>query len=289
MVEELSKEMEDKLEKNIVWVLASRRSGTSWAAKELLSHNTKFMNEPLIGNHISGVMGNNSPYYRRLDERKDKKDYFFSEKFKETWIYFLRKLILNRIYAQFQDVNSVIIIKEPNGSMGADIISEALPNSKIILLLRDGRDVVNSDITRITAGGFAVKSGKAMRVLQHKERLQEIRARAKIWISLMNVLLPSFQKHNEKLRYLVKYEDLRSNTLGELKKLYEFIGIPITDSELSNIVEKFTFENIPDEKKGLGTQRQFAKAGIWKEKFNHKEIEVLEEIMGNQLKQLGYD
>lgn len=289
MVEELSKEMENKLEKNLVWILASRRSGTSWAAKELLSHNTKFMNEPLIGNHISAVMGTNSPYYRRLDESKDRQDYFFSEKFKETWLYFLRKLILNRIYAQFQDVNSVIIIKEPNGSMGADIISETLPNSKIILLLRDGRDVVNSDITRISAGGFAVKSVKVVRVLQHKQRLQEIRTRAKIWISLMNVLLPSFQKHNEKLRYLVKYEDLRSNTLGELKKLYEFIGIPITDSELSNIVEKFTFENIPDEKKGLGTQRQFAKAGIWKEKFSHKEIEVLEEIMGNQLKQLGYD
>ena len=136
MVEELSKEMEENLEKNIVWVLGSRRSGTSWTAKELLSHNTKCMEEPLIGNHISAVMGDKSPYYRRLDESKERKDYFFSETFKENWLYFLRKMILNRIYAQFQDVNSVIIIKEPNGSMGADIISEALPNSKIILLLR---------------------------------------------------------------------------------------------------------------------------------------------------------
>ena len=196
MIDELSKEMEDKLEKNIVWLLGSRRSGTSWVAKELLSHNTKFMNEPLIGSHISDVLGDNSPHYRRLDESKDRKDYFFNEKFKETWIYFLRKLILNRIFVQFQDVNSVIIIKEPNGSMGADIISEALPNSKIILLLRDGRDVVNSDITRISEGGFAVKSGKSMNVLHEKHRLQEIKVRAKIWTSLMNILLPSFQKHN---------------------------------------------------------------------------------------------
>ena len=54
-------------------------------------------------------------------------------------------------------------------------------------------------------------------------------------------------------------------------------------------MEKYTFENIPAEKKGLGTQRQFAKPDIWKEKFSHKEIEILNEIMGNGLKQLGYD
>jgi len=289
MVEELSKEMEEKLEKNIVWVLGSRRSGTSWTAKELLSHNTKCMEEPLIGNHISAVMGDKSPYYRRLDESKDRKDYFFSETFKENWLYFLRKMILNRIYAQFQDVNSVIIIKEPNGSMGADIISEALPNSKIILLLRDGRDIVSSDITRISAGGFAVKVGKVVTTLNDKQRLKAISIRAKNWVSLMNVLLPSFQKHNEKLRYMVKYENLRRDTITELKKLYEFIKIPISDSELSKIVEKYTFENIPAEKKGLGTQRQFAKPDIWKEKFSHEEIKVLNEIMGNGLKQLGYD
>ena len=54
-------------------------------------------------------------------------------------------------------------------------------------------------------------------------------------------------------------------------------------------MERFTFENIPEEKKGLGTQRQFAKVGIWEEKFNQEEIKVLNEIMGSKLKQLGYD
>ena len=72
-------------------------------------------------------------------------------------------------------------------------------------------------------------------------------------------------------------------------RLYFIILFTVFNSELSNIVEKFTFENLPEEEKGLGTQRQFAKLSIWKEKFSHDEIEILKEIMGSNLGQLGYD
>ena len=50
----LSEEEELALEKNLVWVFADRRSGTTWLAKELLSHQTKIMDEPLIGLHLGG-------------------------------------------------------------------------------------------------------------------------------------------------------------------------------------------------------------------------------------------
>lgn len=47
--EELSPDEENQLEKNLVWIFASRRSGTTWLGRDLLSYKTKFMNEPLIG------------------------------------------------------------------------------------------------------------------------------------------------------------------------------------------------------------------------------------------------
>lgn len=106
---ELTEDEEKKLENNLVWIIASRRSGTSWLGRELLSYNTKFMNEPLIGFHIAGLLGRNAKHYRRIDELEGKKDYFFNKDFKETWIFFLRKLILNRIYAQFQTLDSIIV------------------------------------------------------------------------------------------------------------------------------------------------------------------------------------
>jgi len=283
----LTEEDEEILEKNLVWVFASRRSGTSWLAKELLSHNTEIWNEPLIGFHLAGELGQNSPHYRMLD-RPHNKHYFFYDQFKSTWIFYLRKLILNRIYAQFPTFEKNIIVKEPNGSQAADILSECFPNSKIILLLRDGRDVINSNLAQISDGGRTVKKKIIQKAMSPENRVDNIRIRSKKWVRLMEVLLNAYNQHNKNLKCTVRYENLRSNTVTELKKLYEFIDVKINDDELRRIIKKYTFENLPKEKKGVGRQKQFAKVGIWKEKFSSKEIQMLEDIMGDTLRKLEY-
>ena len=120
---ELTPEQEDILEKNLVWIFASPRSGTTWVAAELLSNYTHIMDEPYIGTHLAGpfngIMGKDadSSYSRRekmVKQHRSRDDYFFSNRYKDSWKHFARKLILNRIYAQFQDLEKKIIIKEPN-------------------------------------------------------------------------------------------------------------------------------------------------------------------------------
>ena len=283
---ELTKLEEKKLERNLVWVFASARSGTSWITTELLSHNTKRWPEPMIGFHIAGEIGPNSPQFRMID-RSERENYFFCDHFKSIWIYYLKKLILYRIHVQFNELSRKIIIKEPNGSQGADILLQCFPNSKFILLLRDGRDIIHSMITQISEGGYSIKK-RLQGPLLPKKRFASIKLRSQRWVRLMDVLLNAYNQHDEKLRYMMKYENLRSDTFNELKKLYEFIEVKITDDELKKIIKKFSFENLPEDEKGIGTQRQFAKIGIWKEKFNPKEIQLMEEIMGNTLKKLGY-
>ena len=247
------------------------------------------MNEPLIGKHIACILGNNSPFFRTLDESKNRKDYFFCDEFNKTWIFFLRKLILNRIHAQFQDLETPIIIKEPNGSIGGDIISKALPNSKIIIMLRDSRDIIHSDFALNSKDGFTTKTGRILKPIQEKNRLNQIKQRSKIWNSLIEILLNTFKNHSSDLRYMIKYEELRTNTFSELKKLYQFIDITFSDDILYKIIEKYTFENLSIESRGIGTEKQFAKIGIWKENFTSLEISTLNEIMGNKLVSLGYE
>jgi len=73
----LSSEEELILEKNLVWIFADRRSGTTWLALELLSHNTKIMDEPLIGLHLGKFSHTNENIKRTLDIQGDRDDYFF--------------------------------------------------------------------------------------------------------------------------------------------------------------------------------------------------------------------
>jgi len=284
----LTPQQEAILEKNLVWILASPRSGTTWLATELLSNHTICFHEPLIGQHLGWSKPSGLHQVRRIDIEKDRPHYFFSEKFKFIWQYYLKKLILHRIFFQFPTLEKKIVVKEPNGSLGADIIAGCLPKSKIIVMLRDGRDILLSQLIALSKGGYAAENDKNFEPLSGRRRLNFIKEQSIRWSELVEILMKAYNSHPENLRLLIRYEDLLENTLHELKKIYNFLEIPIDKNEIINIIKKYSFENLSPESKGIGTTRQFAKAGKWKEVFSQEEQKIIEEFEGNKLSELGY-
>jgi len=285
----LSEDDELTLEKNLIWIFADRRSGTTWLAKELLSYNTNWMDEPLIGLHLGRYEFSKNRFTRMLEMQADRKDYFFSKEQKDTWQFFLRKLILNRINNQFDDISKKIIIKEPTGSMASDILAQCLPHSKIIILLRDGRDIIDSKIDAESPGGWEIKEKKGFRQeVTRTNRPQYIRKFSILWNGIIEILLKAYENHSSELRLLLKYEDLRVNTFEELKKIYQFLEIKIDDKEIQKIVNKFAFENIPENQKGQGEFKRFASPGKWRENFNDEEKALINNLIGETLKKLGY-
>jgi len=284
----LTDQQEGILEKNLVWIFASPRSGTTWLATELLSKHSHCFHEPLLGEHISSVRELGGDLLRRIDEDRKRPHYFFSDSFKPTWKYYLRKLILHRIYAQFPILHTTIVVKEPNGSFASDIIAETLPNSKIIVVLRDPRDILLSQVTALSEGGYAANEDERWKPLGGQRKLNFIKVMSKRWVALIDVLLRAYENHAEDKRLLLKYEELRNNTKPELKKIFNFLDFKTDDKELEETVSKFSFENIPAETKGLGTTRQFAMPGKWKEKFNIVERKLIEDIISEKQQKIGY-
>lgn len=78
-ISELSLDGESILEKNLIWICGSPRSGTTWLARDLLSHNSNFINEFHLDEHLAVTsVGVTVPEYkRRIDRHKDQPDYFF--------------------------------------------------------------------------------------------------------------------------------------------------------------------------------------------------------------------
>jgi len=286
---ELSQEEEDILEKNIVWLFGPRRSGTTWLGKQLLSYNTHYMHEPDITAHFEMLMNPNAEKLeRRIDSKKKIDSYFFSEKYKKTWTYYLGKLIIHRIFAQIQDNSKKIIVKEPSSLLDAsDIIAEATPNSKKIILLRDGRDVIDSLLDARQKKGWLVKNQKVL--LTNEQRPSFISHRAKLWVHQTEILMKTYENTSPNLRIIVRYEILRKNTVEELEKIYKFLDIDISIEEIKNLVEKYKFENIPSEEKGEGKFYRSASPDKWKESFSKEEVDVMNQIMGNTLKNNGYE
>lgn len=289
---ELSPEEELLLEKNLVWLFGSARSGTTWLGTELLTYNTHVMREPKLDLHLGILNSVRKNVFTELENNQDRLHYVFSFKYKNTWKFYLRKLILNRIYCQFNDLNKKIIVKEPSaGTLGFAIIAEFLPNSKIIWLLRDGRDVVDSQ-TDARTFGYA-KGGRFAKnipnVLSGKARTDFIRIRSRQWARLAEQMNKTFENHSPYLRLLIRYEELRKNTVEELDKIYQFLGIKIEKDVIEKIVTEFTFENIPQEEKGKGKQKRSATPGKWKENMSKEETNLVQEIMGETLRKLGYE
>jgi len=281
-ITELTPEQELILEKNITWLFGAARSGTTWLALELLSYGTKRISEPQLERHLSVTLGIQN--FRYIDNPQKNSSYFFSEEYKKTWMFFLRKLILNRIYAEVKSTDKKIIIKEL-ATMGAvDILSECMKNSKIIILLRDGRDVVDSSVEATSQDGFMTKKLGSNK----QNRAEKIRGQSTVWIFATKNLIKTYDMKPKEMRYKIKYEDLRKNTLGDLEKIYKFLEIDIPKDELQKIVTKFTFENLPPEFRGPGKLARSATPGKWKENFNDEEKKVMEEIMGPTLRMIGY-
>ena len=287
----LSQRKESILERNLVWIFASPRSGTSWLANQLLSHDSYTMDEPCLGEHLCAPVIKPEGVKRTIDRQRNrsfrKQHYFFSEKYEAAWGPFLKKMILNRVYAQFPDISKRIIIKEPHGSLGADILSSCLPGSRIILLFRDGRDVVDSLVDGRSEGGWIVKKEDSPLTSQ-QERLKFIETCAKRWVAIMEILQRVRTAHNKERVTSVRYEILRRNTGEILQRLYDFIGKDVGKETVRTLVERFSFERIPEEDRGRGKSRRFADPGKWREHFSTMEASVMQEIMGDTLKTLGY-
>jgi len=279
---QLSEDDEKRLEEKLVWIMGSPRTGSTWLATQLLNQqNNIIWDEPYIGRHIA----------RRPTEKKStNQQQFFSVEHELNWIPALRKLILIRAFSHAQTLTQNIIIKEPNGSRGADRIMKTLPNSKLIFLVRDGRDVVDSLLDAVRPDSWANFGKSDLKSIETRPgRRKWIRKFSEEWLINTETTLHAFEEHVIQHRILIKYEELRKNTFSELKKIYQFLNMKIDESVIREIVNQYDFSNIPNSEKGPGKFNRLAIPGEWKNKFSKDEIDFMNSLFGHVLQKTGYE
>src|SRR3712207_3547272 len=86
-------------------------------------------------------------------------------------------------------------------------------------------------------------------------------------------------------KVLVRYEELRADTLVTVKHLCSTLGITVDEEELARAVKKHSWENIPEGKKGRGKFHRKATPGGWKEDLTPQQAETVERITAPLLKE----
>jgi non-ribosomal peptide synthetase component F len=98
-----------------------------------------------------------------------------------------------------------------------------LPRSRMIFLLRDGRDVIDSLLDARTGEGWI--DSPNMDLSDPAERLEYVRRQARLWLNATNAVQSAYAAHPAKLRWMLRYEDLLSDPLGTVGPLADWLGL----------------------------------------------------------------
>ena len=291
----------DALERNLVWIVGSPRTGTTWLLNLLAAHpRITTLDEPLIGAHLgfpaSATVGTvaRAPRAgegsRALDVFRNREDYFFSARYVEAWRGPLRELILRRLLAQMRDRGrdphrDVLVVKEPHGSEGADVLVDTLPRTRLLVVVRDGRDVVDSMIDAVRPGSWA--SSLASVADSVEERRRFIDDYSQVWVERIQIVLRAREQLDPANHRLKRYEDLLADPVAGVAEIIAWLGLQPYDG-LAEHVDRLAFDRVAAEHRGQGKFHRAASPGLWRDNLTADEQAVANAIMGPTLAALGY-
>ena len=92
--------------------------------------------------------------------------------------------------------------------------------------------------------------------------------------------------------YFLKYENLREDPFGELKKIIEFLEYCKNNDSINKTIDNHSFLKMKDIEKTKDERKRFARKGIagdWKNNFNSDSKNLLKSKLGDILIEMGYE
>jgi hypothetical protein len=163
----------------------------------------------------------------------------------------------------------VLVDKSPPQLLHAELILEHFPDAKIIEAVRDGRDVCvsmdaykaympqNRKVQVTMWKSFAAKGLELRRDPAWRERILEVR-----------------------------YEDTKRDPIGQIRRMFEFSGLAVSQQEAEAIAAATDISKVKDI--GEGQHVRKGAVGDFRERFSAEDLELFREMAGEVLEARGY-
>jgi hypothetical protein len=260
----------------LIWMFGHSRTGSTWLSWMMAElENQERWHEPYVGMLFGSFL------YQRLkgnDKVLNNPGFILAEPYREVWLRSIRNLVLEGGAVRYPELkeDQYLVVKEPNGSIGAPLMMEATPGSRMIFLIRDPRDVIASRLDAFKEGGWAIQD----RDLSTTEKLHEHTERLAVdYLRVVSGVQETYEAYQGS-KVLIRYEDLRHDTLNVLKAMYDALEVEADEAQLETAVTKHSWEQIPESEKGKDKFFRKAQPGGWKDDLTPEQIKLIEDITG---------
>jgi sulfotransferase family protein len=286
----------------LAWIFGSSRSGSTWLLRMLSQLRSVVpIDDPHIGHHLgvwrpialAWATAEELPELGTLtDYKRDKRDYFFSDRYRGAWEPALRELLRTRFEAQAAEDaaarridDPLVVVKEP-ASHVSDLLISLFPRSRMIWLLRDGRDVVDSWLDAYREGTWATEGGAYP--VSTEGRLAMVRWQSAVWLKRTETMQRTFAALDPSQRLLVRYEDLREHPGVALEGICGTLGIDDDRDRIYAVANANLYERVPLGERGEGREIRRAEPGGWRDSMSADEVAAMHAILTPKLTELGY-
>lgn len=316
-----------KRENSVFFIAGEMRSGTSWLRRTLSAHpevscggEGSFFGLDYDHEGIPVYTGPVSSFTRPFALSEDAfRTWYempwnqYSDDFDEDMKNIVRRSLDYFLEKEAARTGKAIIgDKSPQHTENIDEIHAYYPDSKVLHIVRDGRDVAVSamnhwwrlaqdsgqpdfqledeelglrDAYREDREGF-IAGGRSIFT---EERLRQLATR---WAYRIEKARHDGPEHFG-ARYLeLRYEDLLAHSEETVTGILRFLGAESRPGLVQRCLRVSSFEQASSRKQGEEDSSSFFRKGIsgdWKAVFNERDREVYEEIAGRQLTEMGYE
>ncbi len=312
----------DSVERRLVWMMGSPRTGSTWLLRLLLhpwgvgrtptgidpsrfrprGANVIPVNESYLAHHYAPLR-DPLPLPEQASEksvalnmlRRGDPAYFFSDEYADEWRGPMRELALKRFDAQAQRaeaehgiVDPLIVIKEPNGSHAADLIADLFPDSRLIFLCATAATSIDSMMDADSEGGWRTRTEGVEPLVTREQRLDGVRRQAHLWLVRVSATQRACERLAPENTITVRYEELLTDTEGELGRLYAWMGLDRDPRQIRSAVRTNRFGSLRNRLRGRRKGVRAASPGLWQENLSADEQQAMMELIGPKLAELGY-
>jgi hypothetical protein len=264
-------------DRQLLLVVGAPRSGTSWLHRMLATHPSVAALDKELTTFIYLALWDDLFHAEKanMDQRRwdQGAPLLYGEQEFQEHLRSMAHHAYGRVLSTRPNATHVLD-KHPNYALHIPLINRLFPSSKVVHIIRDGREVVVSMMSAKRRIGF----GEA-----------EIHGATRHWA---NNLMRA-RRDGSALgpgRYMeVRYEDMRTATQDHLAAVFNFCGLHSNATEVQRIAAEFNIENrqVSRGDTSLNALRSIPDA-IWKNKLSLEERWTMDRMAGHLLQELGY-